>query len=120
VAQRFSALQREYDKAKDVTRLRLYLETMEHVLPRMNKIIMDDVAASRSCPIPLDQIIKPRPRRHEAVMDRRWAHSPAACRARARVEPRRVHGAQWQQAIVVQLGEPVRTVQEPGSTSNCR
>jgi len=61
VAQRFSALQREYEKAKDVTRLRLYLETMEHVLPRMNKIILDDVAGKQVVPyLPLDQVIKPK------------------------------------------------------------
>jgi modulator of FtsH protease HflK len=61
-AQRFSALQQEYEKAKDVTRLRLYLETMEQVLPRMNKIILDDVAGKQVVPyLPLDQVIKPKP-----------------------------------------------------------
>jgi membrane protease subunit HflK len=60
-AKRFSALQQEYDKAKDVTRLRLYLETMEYVLPRMNKIILDDVAGKQVVPyLPLDQMIKPK------------------------------------------------------------
>ena len=58
-AQRFSALQDEYEKAKDVTRLRLYLETMEQVLPRMNKIILDDVAGKQVVPyLPLDEIMK--------------------------------------------------------------
>jgi len=61
-AQRFIALQDEYEKAKDVTRLRLYLETMEQVLPRMNKIILDDVAGKQVVPyLPLDQVIKPKP-----------------------------------------------------------
>lgn len=61
-AQRFRALQQEYDKAKDVTRLRLYLETMEQVLPRMNKIIIDEVAGKQVVPyLPLDQVIKPKP-----------------------------------------------------------
>ena len=61
-AQRFTALQQEYDKAKDVTRLRLYLETMEQVLPRMNKIIIDDTAGKQVVPyLPLDQVIKPKP-----------------------------------------------------------
>lgn len=61
-AQRFSALQQEYDKAKEVTRLRLYLETMEQVLPRMNKIILDEVAGKQVVPyLPLDQVIKPKP-----------------------------------------------------------
>ena len=61
-AQRFAALQQEYEKAKDVTRLRLYIETMEQVLPRMNKIILDDVAGKSVVPyLPLDQAIKLKP-----------------------------------------------------------
>jgi len=61
VAQRFTALQTEYAKAKDVTRRRLYLETMESILPEMNKIIMDDAAARQAVPyLPLDPY---RPRR---------------------------------------------------------
>jgi membrane protease subunit HflK len=60
-AQRFSALQQEYEKAKDVTRLRLYLETMEQILPRVNKIILDEVAGKQVVPyLPLDQVIKPK------------------------------------------------------------
>ena len=60
-AQRFIALEQEYEKAKDVTRLRLYLETMEQVLPRMNKIILDDIAGKSVVPyLPLDQVIKAR------------------------------------------------------------
>jgi len=44
-----------------VTRLRLYLETTEQVLPRMNKIILDDIAGKQVVPyLPLDQIVKPK------------------------------------------------------------
>ena len=58
-AQRFIALQDEYEKAKDVTRLRLYLETLEQVLPRANKIILDEVAGKQVVPyLPLEQAIK--------------------------------------------------------------
>ena len=61
-AQRFIALQEEFAKAKDVTRLRLYLETMEQILPRVNKIILDDVAGKQVVPyLPLDQIIRAKP-----------------------------------------------------------
>jgi membrane protease subunit HflK len=61
-AQRFSALVAEYAKAKDVTRLRLYLETMESILPRMNKIIMDDLAGKQTVPyLPLDTLLPRRP-----------------------------------------------------------
>ena len=36
----------EYQKAPDVTRLRMYLETMERVLGGMDKIILDEKATS--------------------------------------------------------------------------
>ena len=39
--QRFSALLAEYRKAPEVTKQRLYLETMEQVLPRVEKVIID-------------------------------------------------------------------------------
>lgn len=42
-AARFNALYREYIKAPDVTKRRLYLETMEDVMPKLgHKIIMDE------------------------------------------------------------------------------
>lgn len=41
---RFLALLSEYNKAKDVTRTRLYLETMEKVLPDVNKVILQSGA----------------------------------------------------------------------------
>ena len=61
-AQRFIALHDEYSKAKAVTRQRLYLETMEEVMGRMNKIFLDDLAGKQVVPyLPLDQVLKPRP-----------------------------------------------------------
>ncbi|WP_299150303.1 FtsH protease activity modulator HflK [uncultured Tateyamaria sp.] len=41
-ASRFSAVLEEYAKAPDVTRKRLYLETMERVLGRVDKVIIDE------------------------------------------------------------------------------
>ncbi|MCH2164058.1 MAG: FtsH protease activity modulator HflK [Marinovum sp.] len=41
-ASRFSAVLGEYSKAPEVTRKRLYLETMENVLSRVDKIILDE------------------------------------------------------------------------------
>lgn len=40
-AERFTKLVAEYSKAKEVTSQRLYLETMEQVLPRIRKLIVD-------------------------------------------------------------------------------
>jgi membrane protease subunit HflK len=58
-AQRFIALQTEYEKAKAVTRERLYLETMEQILPGMNKIILDDLSAKQAVPyLPLEPLLR--------------------------------------------------------------
>ena len=40
-AQRFLALASEYQRAPEVTRRRLYLETMEQILPDVNKVIIE-------------------------------------------------------------------------------
>jgi len=40
-AQRFEQIYTEYAKAKEVTRERLYLETMEKVLGSSNRVIID-------------------------------------------------------------------------------
>jgi len=40
-AQRFVSVYNEYDKARDVTTKRIYLETMEDVLRGMNKVVID-------------------------------------------------------------------------------
>jgi membrane protease subunit HflK len=42
-ASRFLSVYNEYVKAPDVTRKRMYLETMERVLGGMNKVILDGV-----------------------------------------------------------------------------
>src|SRR5687767_6501293 len=41
-SQRFLSVFAEYDKAKDVTRQRLFLETVEEVLSQSNKIVIDN------------------------------------------------------------------------------
>jgi modulator of FtsH protease HflK len=56
---RFLALLAEYNKAKDVTRKRMYLETMEEILkdPSLEKVIIADQALERMVPyLPLDRI----------------------------------------------------------------
>ena len=51
-ASRFTAVLAEYDKAKDVTRKRLYLETMETVLGGVNKIIIDEKSTGQQGVVP--------------------------------------------------------------------
>ena len=56
-AQRFDNIYEEYRKAPDVTRQRMYLETVERVLGDMDKIIVDENAGSGVVPyLPLDQV----------------------------------------------------------------
>lgn len=60
-ASRFSAVLTEYNKAPDVTRKRLYLETMEKVLGRVDKIILDEnESTSGVVPyLPLNELRRP-------------------------------------------------------------
>lgn len=49
-AQRFEALLTEYKRAPKVTRERLYLETLEAILPRMDKVIIEEGHAEKVLP----------------------------------------------------------------------
>lgn len=56
-AARFTALFTEYQKASDVTRRRIYLETMEEVMPRLGGMVVMDEGANQVLPfLPLNQI----------------------------------------------------------------
>jgi len=55
-AARFTALFTEYQKASDVTRRRIYLETMEEVMPRLGGMVIIDEGANQVLPfLPLTQ-----------------------------------------------------------------
>jgi membrane protease subunit HflK len=61
-SQRFLSVLGEYQRAEDVTRTRLYLETVERVFRNSNKIILDGNSAQNVLPyLPLDQLQRPRP-----------------------------------------------------------
>ena len=57
-AKRFSQLYAEYRKAPEVTRKRLYLETIESVLANTNKVIMDNKSGSSLMYLPIDKMIE--------------------------------------------------------------
>jgi len=60
-SQRFVSVYTEYAKAKDVTRKRLFLETMEKVLQRSNKVILEGQGGASVVPyLPLPEINKKR------------------------------------------------------------
>jgi len=55
---RFSQLLTEYTKAPDVTRKRLYIETMESVLSNTNNVIVDVKNGSNVMYLPLDKLMQ--------------------------------------------------------------
>ena len=76
-ASRFSAVLGEYEQAPEVTRKRLYLETMERVFGDVNKVILDDGAVGGQGVVPylpLNQLQNSQP----APVPARPATSPAA------------------------------------------
>jgi membrane protease subunit HflK len=60
-ASRFNSVYQEYRKAKDVTRQRMYLETMEKIMADMPKVIIDKKASGGVLPyLPLPEVQKRR------------------------------------------------------------
>ena len=57
-ADRFDRLYREYTKAPEVTRRRLYIETMESVYKNANKVVVDTEGGNNMMYLPLDQLMK--------------------------------------------------------------
>lgn len=61
-AQRFSQLLASYQRAPEVTRKRLYYETMEEVLGNTNKVLVDTKGAGNMIYLPLDKLSEGRAR----------------------------------------------------------
>ncbi|MGJ8668595.1 MAG: FtsH protease activity modulator HflK [Oceanococcus sp.] len=59
-ASRFTQLLDEYQKAPEVTRQRLYLETMDYVLSNTNKVIMDVEQSNPLLYLPMDKLASER------------------------------------------------------------
>jgi len=57
---RFAALAAEYKRAPEVTRQRLYLETMEEVLGASSKVIVDTKGTGNMIYLPLDKLMEQR------------------------------------------------------------
>jgi membrane protease subunit HflK len=55
-AQRFTLLLEEYRKAPEITRKRLYLQTMENVFARSRKVLLDADNSGNVLYLPLDQL----------------------------------------------------------------
>ncbi|MCE2927293.1 MAG: FtsH protease activity modulator HflK [Rickettsiales bacterium] len=66
-ASRFAAVYEEYRLARDVTKQRIYLETMEDILSGMNKVIIDEKGSGGVVPyLPLDSLKARQPATQEA------------------------------------------------------
>jgi len=59
-ASRFEQLLTEYEKAPEITRERLYLESMENVLSNTSKVLLDTNNANNLLYLPLDKILEQR------------------------------------------------------------
>jgi membrane protease subunit HflK len=59
-AARFEALLEEYEQAPGVTRERLYIEALEDVLSRSNKVLLDTGGSSNLVYLPVDKILENR------------------------------------------------------------
>ena len=55
-ARRFSLMLAEYQKAPEITRKRLYLQTMENVFARSQKVLLDADSSGNILYLPLDQL----------------------------------------------------------------
>ena len=114
---RFLKVYEEYKKAPEVTRKRMYLETMERVLGGTDKIILDSKGGQGVVPfLPLDQL-------QQAA--RKGPTDDASAFAALRGDRRRCCGAaayfalfivhQNEQAIVLEFGKPVKHHQRAGA-----
>ena len=59
-ALRFSKLYKEYKKSPEVTRERLYIESVESVLGSSTKVMIDIDGGNNLLYLPLDKILEPR------------------------------------------------------------
>ena len=58
-AQRFESVLNQYEKAKEITQRRIYLETMENLLKGINKVLVDSKAAGGALPyLSLNELLK--------------------------------------------------------------
>ncbi|MES9936057.1 MAG: protease modulator HflK, partial [Sedimenticola sp.] len=57
-ASRFTAVLAEYEKAPEVTRQRLYLDTVEEVMGNSRKVLLDADGGNSLMYIPLDKLIE--------------------------------------------------------------
>jgi membrane protease subunit HflK len=88
-ADRFRQLVAQYEKAPRVTRERLYIEAVESVLARSQKVVVDTKGNNQMLYLPLDKLIEQQRRNNEteiSVVAPRAGAGEDAADPRARVE----------------------------------
>jgi len=75
-AARFEALLAEYQKAPEVTRERLYIDAIEDVYGRSNKVFLDSQGSGNLLYLPIDQLIKQGGRTTSSSDSNRASDSP--------------------------------------------
>lgn len=76
-ASRFRSVQTEYAKAPQVTRDRIYLETMQQIYSNANKILVDAKAGNNLLYLPLDKLMSQLPTSGTAPASAPGASTPA-------------------------------------------
>lgn len=66
-AQRFEQLLVEYEKAPEVTRQRLYLDTMQEVMSNSSKVMVDVEGGNNMMYLPLDQLLQQSRRQNDGA-----------------------------------------------------
>ena len=66
-AQQFDLVREQYELAPEVTRERLYLETMENVFSRTSKVLIDSENSNNMMYLPLDQMLKNSKKANESI-----------------------------------------------------
>jgi membrane protease subunit HflK len=74
---RFSKLLTEYTKAPDVTRKRLYIESMESVLSETNTVMVDVKGSNNMLYLPLDKMIQQQPSVQQPNVPQSTAEQPS-------------------------------------------
>ena len=87
-AQRFSQLLAEYEKAPEVTRERLYIDAIEEVYGRSNKVFLDSSGSGNLLYLPVDQLMRQGVRQAPIDVNRSSdSPTPQQQRTDIRVEP---------------------------------
>ena len=136
-ADRFDKVYQSYKASPDVTRRRMYLETMEQVLGGMDKVIIDQKGGGTGVVpyLPLDQLKPPRPTAPPTGSAGAGRSGAAVAPSGERPMKRTIFSGlglailavigfilylsvfivdQTQQALVLRFGNPVRVVTAPG------